>query len=129
MQNGKPSDFKDLEDLNIRIGVAESTRDQQSYEWLAGVIAPELAFQRANPEKTINDRGEFLKLIKPLKPDDPNPGSRETKVESIEIYGDRAVVACVVTFGGNKYHNLRLFVRRENQWRLLGWANEDYDAK
>lgn len=129
MQNDKPSDFKDLEDLNIQIGVAESTRDQQSYDWLSSVIAPELAFQRADPEKTINDRGEFLKLIKPFKPDDPNLGSRETKVESIEIYGDRAVVACVVTFGGNKYHNLRLFVRRENQWRLLGWANEDYDAK
>ncbi len=124
MQNDKPSDFKDLEDLNIRIGVAESKRDQESYDWLAGVIAPQFAFQRANPEKTIDDREKFLEAVKPLKPDAPKPGPRETKVESIEIYGDRAVVVCVVTFGGNKYHNLRLFVRREKQWRLLGWANE-----
>jgi hypothetical protein len=25
---------------------------------------------------------------------------------------------------GEKFHNLRLFVRREGQWKLLGWANE-----
>jgi hypothetical protein len=125
IQNDNPSDFKDLEDLNIRIVVAESTRDQESYDWLAGVIAPQqFAFQRANPEKTIDDREKFLEAVKPLKPDAPKPSPRETKVESIEIYGDRAVVMCVVTFGGNKYHNLRLFVRREKQWRLLGWANE-----
>jgi hypothetical protein len=124
MQNDKSNDIKDLEDLNIRIGVEESTRDQKSYEWFVGIIAPELVFQRADPNKTINNRCEFLKSVEPLKPDDPKPVSRETKVEAIEIYGNRAVVKCVVIFGGSKYHNLRLFVRHDNQWRLLGWANE-----
>jgi hypothetical protein len=124
MQSDVPSDFKDLEEINIRIGAEESTRDQRSYDWFVGIIAPELAFQRADSNKTINNRCEFLKSVEPLKSDDPKLGSRETKVEAIEIYGDRAVVKCVVTFGGSKYHNLRLFVRRDNQWRLLGWANE-----
>lgn len=124
MKNNKSIDYKDLQDLNIRIGAAESTRDQESYDWLADVIAPQLAFQRANPEKTIDDRERFLKSVEPLKSDVSKPEPRKTKIESIEIYGDRAVVACVVTFRGAKYHNLRLLVRREKQWRLLGWANE-----
>jgi hypothetical protein len=124
MQSNKPNDFKDLEDLNIRIGIEESKRDQESYDWFVGIIAPELAFKRADPKKPIDNRCEFLKSVEPLKHDAPKPDSRETKVESIEIYGNRAVVKCVVTFGGSKYHNLRLFVRRDNQWKLLGWANE-----
>ena len=52
-------------------------------------------------------------------------GDRETvTVEPIEVFGNRAVVQCVVRSGGVKYHNLRLFVRRDGAWKLLAWANE-----
>jgi hypothetical protein len=41
-----------------------------------------------------------------------------------QVHGDRAVVACVVTQNGRDFHNLRLFVRRGGEWKLLGWANQ-----
>jgi hypothetical protein len=105
-----------LTQLNVRIGEAESKGDRNS---LDGVLAAKLAFQRANDTKSIVDRQEFLTTVA--------PGSkRDTEVESIQLYGDRAVVASIVTLrpGGQRYHNLRLFVRREDGWKLLGWANE-----
>jgi hypothetical protein len=113
-------DIRTLEELNIRIGVEESKGDDQSRSWLAGVIAPKFAFGRAD-RTTIDDREEFLKKVKPSD-------CRETEVESIDLHGDRAVVRCIVTLksasGDKKFHNLRLFVRHEGQWKLLGWANE-----
>ena len=52
-------------------------------------------------------------------------GDRRLRViEPIRIYGHRAVVECVVSTGGRDFHNLRLFVRRDDGWKLLGWANE-----
>lgn len=113
-------DIQALEQLNIRIGEEESKGDDASRHWLASVIAPKLAFRRAD-RTTIDNREEFLKKVKPNDP-------RETEVESIDLYGDRAVVRCIVTLklagGKKKFHNLRLFVRHEEQWKLLGWANE-----
>jgi hypothetical protein len=113
-------DIRTLEELNIRIGVEESKGDDQSRSWLAGVIAPKLAFSRAD-RTTIDSREEFLKKVKPSDP-------RVTEVESIDIQGNRAVVRCIVTLRSasddKKFHNLRLFVRHEGQWKLLGWANE-----
>ncbi len=113
-------DMHALEQLNIRIGMAESKGDDVARDWLASVIAPKLAFSRAD-RTTIDNREEFLKKVKPSSP-------RETAIESIDIYGDRAVVRCIVTLksvGDDKeFHNLRLFARHEGQWKLLGWANE-----
>jgi hypothetical protein len=111
-------DIKTLEDLNVQIRVAENQGDR---DWLAGVIAPKLAFQRANPERTISDRNEFLDAVK--------AGAQgETEVESISLYGNRAVVTCIVTLktdgGDRRFHNVRLWVRSEGGWKLLGWANE-----
>ncbi len=64
----------------------------------------------------------FLQKVKKKEDSDP---SRETEIlEPIEVEGDRAIVKCVVTVGPKKFHNLRLFVRRGGQWKLLGWANE-----
>ena len=70
-------------------------------------------------KQTIVDRKEFLDAV-------ASGSDRDTEVESIHLYGDRAVVTCIVTMkpGGERYHNLRLFVRREGGWKLLGWANE-----
>lgn len=105
-----------LERLNIQIGEAESEGDSKC---LASIVAPELAFRRANEQ--IDDRDRFLEAVAP-------GDRRETQVESIHVYGDRAVVTCVVTMksadGEKRYHNLRLFIRHEAEWKLLGWANE-----
>jgi hypothetical protein len=113
-----PGDVEILTEMNKQIGVAESAGDR---DWLAGVIAPELAFFRAN--KIIDDAGRFLqKVVK----SDPRP----TSIESVEVIGNRAIVKCVVTMKSAageslNYHNLRLFIRYEGKWRLLGWANEE----
>jgi len=112
------NDLETLKDLNVQIRVAENQGDR---EWLAGVIAPKLAFQRANPERTISNRDEYLDAVK--------PGAHgETQVESISLYGNRAVVTCIVTLktdsGDRRFHNIRLWIRNEEGWKLLGWANE-----
>ncbi len=110
-------DAETLMQLNMQIGEAESRGDRDG---LDGVIASRLAFQRADGV-TVDDRAEFLSKIKA-------GDSRQTRIESIDIIGDRAIVKCVVTLksaGADKsYHNLRLFVRQAGQWKLLGWANE-----
>jgi len=114
MQNVQ-NDEQALKELNGKIGDAENRGD---HEWLAGVLAPKLAFQRADEQKTVDDQVAFLQKVK-------SGGSRETQiVEPIDLYGDRAIVKCIVTVGNQRFHNLRLFVRREGQWKLLGWANE-----
>jgi hypothetical protein len=134
MANDKLTDSKVLEDLNIRIGVEESTRNQASYDWFKDVIAQELAFQRADKDKTIEVRKSFLKDVKPLEAGATPPDRRETKVDSIDVYKDLAIVKCTVTVksadGDRSFRNLRLWVRREDdkqkkQWKLLGWANEE----
>lgn len=117
MQNDKQADIDELTKLNVELGDAETRGDG---EWLANVIAPELAFRRAD-RTTIDNRAAFLAKVKQSDP-------RETEVESIELYGDRAVVKCIVTLksatGDERFHNLRLFVRHDGAWKLLGWANE-----
>lgn len=109
-----------LEQLNIRIGQEESKGTKKARKWLAGILAPRLAFQRADGI-TIDDQVAFLAKVVPS-------GPRETKVESIDIHGNRAIVKCIVTLkaenGDKSFHNIRLFVRHEGEWKLLGWANE-----
>lgn len=109
IQNDKSHGIKGLEAINIRFGFEESARDQTSYDWFVSIIAPEFAFQRADSKKTINNRCDFLRIVEPLKYDDPKSVSRETKVESIEIYGDQAVVECVVTFDGGAGEDAYVF--------------------
>ena len=69
---------KHLEELNIQIGVEESKGDDESRRWLGGVIAPKLAFRRADGI-TIDNREEFLMKVAPS----------EAEVEPIELHGDR----------------------------------------
>jgi hypothetical protein len=77
--NKKGSQMQDdkqtLEQLNIRIGAEESKGDDESRRWFEGVIAPKLAFRRADGV-TIDNRDEFLQKVKPSD-------RRETEVESI----------------------------------------------
>jgi hypothetical protein len=110
------SDDGDLRALNLAINKAENSGDRN---YLAGVLAPELAFMRADG-KTIDDAGRFLQKVAKK----PEPGELEIDTLVVEVLGSRAIVKCVVAQGGKRYHNVRLFVRLEGQWKLLGWANE-----
>jgi hypothetical protein len=112
-------DEEELRALNLQIGAAESAGDEAARKWLGDVIAPVLGFRRANGR--MDGRAEYLQAVAPSD-------RRETTIEAVEIHGDRALVRCVVAMtssaGEKRFHNLRLFVRHEGKWRLLGWANE-----
>jgi len=108
-------DKQTLRELNTKINDAENNGDR---EWFATILAPRLAFQRADEPRTVDDQVAFLQKVNP-------GGTRVTRIiEPIEVYGDRAILQCIVTVGDQEFHNLRLFVRREGCWKLLAWANE-----
>lgn len=115
-----PTDRQILRKINHQLGVMEEKGDANSIKWFENILAPKFAFMRSNG--TFDNRKKFIKKIKPSDP-------RETKIISIKVFENRAMVACIVTVksaeGEKKYHNLRLFVRYEMEWRLLGWANEE----
>ena len=104
------NDIEALIRLNDDITEAENAGDLAR---LGGFIAQKLAFQRR--DRSVVDRDALLLT--------PKPGRRALRVESIQLYGDRAVVACMVTDGDLVTHNLRLFVIEGEDWKLLGWAN------
>lgn len=47
-----------LKEINAMVGEAENRGDR---DWLSGILAPRLAFQRTDNQKTINDQDAFLK--------------------------------------------------------------------
>jgi hypothetical protein len=105
-----------LRRCNHEINEADIRGDR---EVLAAMLAPLLAFQRADPAMTVDDRDDFLRKAPEKR------GDRAMRVlDPIQVFGNRAVVQCVVTQNGHDYHNLRLFVKRDGAWKLLGWANE-----
>jgi hypothetical protein len=106
------SDIEALKDLNARIIEAENSGGR---EWLASILAPRLVIQRA--DGTVDDQVTFLQKVQP-------GGDRISRIiEPIRLYGDRAIVQFVVTTRGRRIDNLQLFVRRDGEWKLLGWAN------
>jgi len=108
-------DIRELTELNTRIGDAENLGDR---EWLATILAPRLAFQRADQARTVDDHVAFLQKV-------ARGGTRITRViEPIMLYGQRAIIRCVVKVGDQEFDNLRLLVKRDGGWRLLAWANE-----
>lgn len=113
-------DFKNLISLNQKIGEAEERGDRH---FLDSILAPAIAFRRADPQGTIVDREAFLDNVKPS-------AARTTEVESVAYLGAmRALVTCIVTMtvdGKRKrFHNLRIFARVNQEWKLLAWANEE----
>lgn len=110
-------DRRALTQLNTRIAEAENAGDR---EWLASICAPRLAFQRADEARTVDDHIAFLQKVKGGGP----PRLTRRIVEPIAVHGNRAIVECIVAVGDKEFHNLRLFVRRDDGWKLLGWANE-----
>jgi len=113
-------DIETLTLLNIRIGEEETKGGHESRRWLEDLIAPKLAFRRAD-QKTYVDRAGFLAGVGPS-------AERETDVRTVTVLGNRAIVECVVKMtspdGDKIYSNLRLFVREDSGWKILGWANE-----
>src|SRR5262245_57605662 len=105
------SGIRELVQLNEEIGTAENDGNLKR---LSEIVGPVLAFRRR--DGTIVGRDGFLET--------PKPGKRETRVESVLVYGNRAVVTCVVTDSEVVTHNIRLFVTEGDDWKLLGWANE-----
>ena len=110
------NDFEYLWKLNIEIGLAESGGQKGFFE---KNLAPAFAIRRGNPAREAVDRKAFVDGVK-------GSSRRDTEIESISFFGkERAIVTCVVTMDGNRYHNIRLWVRQPRQdWKLIGWANE-----
>jgi len=110
--------FETLQRVNESISTAEDAGDAEA---LDGLLAPKLAFRRANRE--VVDREEYLAAIK-------RSGPRQTTLRAIVMLGrDRALVTCDVSMavdGVQKtFENARLFIRAAgDEWKLLGWANE-----
>lgn len=112
------TDIEALLLINEQIGQYESAPCKKSRDWFAERLAPEFSFMRADGV-TFDQAERFLAKIETSE-----PKKRVTSVESISIFGRRAMVRCVVTMDGKDFDNLRLFVRVEETWRLLSWANE-----
>jgi hypothetical protein len=108
--------------LNQEICDLENDSNEDNYKRLKEIVASALAFPRGSGK--IVDRCGFLAANNPNNPS--NPGDRRIKPESfsVNLYGNRAVVSCVVTMNGLDTHNIRLFVKEDGNWKLLGWANE-----
>lgn len=103
-------DITELIRRNEKINEEENSGNVQG---LGKYVASEFAFQGRTG--TIVNRSKFL---------NPKPGNRTIQIESVHVFGNRAVVTCVVTDSGAVTHNIRLFVKEGTEWRVLGWANE-----
>lgn len=104
-------DIEALLRLNDAINAAENAGHLAV---LGTMIASRLAFRRR--DGSVADRDAFLAA--------PRPGERRLQIESVQVHGTRAIVACTVTDAGTSTHNLRLFAKEDSVWKLLGWANE-----
>ena len=114
------NDIDALTRLNIEIGKRETDGDAEAHAWFEQRLASKLTFRRADL-KTFDDRSDFIRKVAPADP-------RDTTVESVVVDGDGAFVKCTVKVhsaaGERRYRNLRLFIREQGEWKLLGWANE-----
>jgi hypothetical protein len=110
-------DVEDLHAINVKIGEAENANDRA---WFQGVLAERFVLRRASG--VLDDRVAFLQKLEKDDRDD-----RTTTIEDIDLLrGSRAVVHAIVTTGGKRYDNLRIFVRGgAHGWSLLAWANEE----
>jgi hypothetical protein len=104
-------EIQELLSLNQEINAAENNGNLKHLEER---ITSLFAFRRR--DGTIVNRDTFLQ--------NPRSGNREIRIESIQVYGNRAVVTCIVTDSGVSTHNIRLFTKEGGNWMLLGWANE-----
>ena len=90
MKRSANDDEVALRELNAKISDAENAGNR---EWLATIIAPRLAFQRADAARTLDDQVAYLQKVQ-------SGGTRVTTcIEPIELYGDRAIAKCIVKVG------------------------------
>jgi hypothetical protein len=112
-----------LEQLNIRIGEAEFSRDA---DFLNDILADELVFRRANG--TIVTKEFFLTELKKLENTFTFLHSEDIKVA---IIGENSLVSLIVHTKGRRgeaefegrFRNLRIFIRREDKWQCIVWFN------
>jgi hypothetical protein len=112
-----------LEQLNAQIGEAELGRDEA---FLRSVLADELVFRRASG-KVITKEEYLTELMKPENTYDYLI-SENTKAV---INDETSLVSLRVRAKGKRgetgfegvFHNLRVFVRREDEWQCLVWFN------
>ena len=105
----------ELIEINRRIAELENAGDSKG---LSAVIADELAFLRA--DGSIINKETFLNALKA-------GGDRKYEsTESVDVFNNRAIIRCIISRnkGKEKVHNIRLFVKKDSNWQLLGWANE-----
>ena len=111
-----PSVERELRDLNVEIGSKETVGDRAFFRRL---LHEAFVFLRASGD--VDDKKWFLEKLKKSE-------ERDTRVESIQIYENRAVVTAVVamTVGEEQaeFHNIRIFLRTPAGWELFAWANE-----
>jgi hypothetical protein len=118
------NDRERLEQINSSIGTWEQERDAEAIEKLGELLSPELLFRRA--DGSVVGKPEFMKALR-----GPSPfATRAAEDVAVEIKGDRALVTLTVVTtkaDGTKgrYRNVRLFVRRDDQWHLEFWFNDD----
>ena len=118
------SDEDPLKRTNLSIAAWEQERDAEAIRKLDEILSPELMFRRA--DKTVVGKREFMDGL--LK---PSPFvKRESENAVVEIKGDRALVTLTVATTKedgtkNRYRNIRMFIRRDEHWRLEFWFNDD----
>lgn len=111
---------KHLEEINMRIVEEENRAGEEGNIYLSQVIAPKLAFLRA--DKSFDDREEYLKKI--LNERSTSDRHLE-RFEEVQVFGSRAVVTCVVKMNSKFFHNIRVFAVINGEWKLFAWANEE----
>jgi hypothetical protein len=105
-----------LRSINEQIPLRENLADRLFFE---GRLAPVFAFRRANG--ALDTREMFLLSLTAggTRACDPN------SIEMVPLGKTRALVNCVVTVQGDRFHNSRLFVKdATGRWQVLAWANE-----
>ena len=118
------SDEDRLERTNLSIADWEQKRDADSIQKLDEILSPELVFRRA--DKTVVGKREFMEGLTK-----PSPfATRESETDAVEVHGDRALVTLTVVTSKEdgttgRYRNIRMFIRRDEHWRLEFWFNDD----
>src|SRR5687767_4391147 len=110
---------KELKEININIGEAE---ENGKIDFFENLLADELIFRRANGN--ITTKQSFLYDLK--------PGAFHklvTEVQEVKTRGDYAVVQVKVVAkrtteeSEGEYLNIRSFVKRNGDWKLITWLN------
>jgi len=118
------TDEEQLKRTNMSIALWEQQRDEDSIKHLDRVLSANLVFRRAN--KSVVGKADFMAGLAGPSPFE----ERHSEHATVDILGDRAVVTVTVVAtkksgSEERYRNLRIFVRRDEQWQLEFWFNDD----